>query len=63
MYIVRGVKTLLLGQPAIEKLGLIPNIPETYRIRAVNSEQKGNPEIGHERRCRQSISQIILWTR
>ena len=27
VYIVQGVKTLLLGQPAIEKLGLIPNIP------------------------------------
>ena len=40
MYIVRGVKTLLLGQPMIEKLGLIPNIPGAYRIRAVNSEQK-----------------------
>ena len=27
VYIVRGVKMLLLRQPAIEKLGLIPNFP------------------------------------
>ena len=45
VYIVRGVKTLLLGQPAIEKLGLIPNIPGAYRIRAVNSEQKEIPKL------------------
>ena len=40
VYIVRGLKTLLLGQPTIEKLGLIPNIPGAYMIRGVNSEQK-----------------------
>ena len=45
VYIVRGVKTLLLGQPAIEKLGLIPNIPGAYRIRAVNSKQKEIPKL------------------
>ena len=45
MYIVRGVKTLLLGQPAIEKLGLIPNIPGAYRIRAVNNKQKEIPKL------------------
>ena len=45
VYVVRGVKTLLLGQPAIEKLGLIPNIPVAYRIRAVNSEQKESPSL------------------
>ena len=38
IYVVRGVKSLLLGQPAIEKLGLIPNIPGAYRVKAVNSE-------------------------
>ena len=38
-----ALHTLLLGQPAIEKLGLIPNIPGAYRIRAVNSEQKEIP--------------------
>ena len=45
VYIVRSIKTLLLGQPAIEKLGLIPNIPGAYRIRAVNSEQKEVPKL------------------
>ena len=45
VYIVRGVKTLLLGQPANEKLGLIPNIPGAYRIRAVNSEQNEIPKL------------------
>ena len=63
VYIVRGVKTLLLGQPAIEKLGLIPNIPGAYRIWAVNSEQKEIPKLDTKRRCRQSVSQTILWTR
>ena len=29
----------------IEKLGLIPNIPGAYRIRAVNSEQKEIPKL------------------
>ena len=38
VYVVKGVKSLLLGQPAIEKLGLIPSIPGAYRIRAVDSE-------------------------
>ena len=45
VYIVQGIKTLLLRQPAIEKLGLIPNIPGAYRIRAVNSEQKEVPKL------------------
>ena len=36
---------MLLGQPAIEKLGLIPNIPGAYRIRAVNGEQKEIPKL------------------
>ena len=40
---MRDVKTLLLGQPAVEKLG--PNIPGAYRIRAVNSEQKEIPKL------------------
>ena len=42
VYVVKGVKSLLLGQPAIEKLGLIPNIPGAYRIKAINSE---NPKL------------------
>ena len=42
VYVVQGVKSLLLGQPAIEKLGLIPDIPGAYRIRAVDSE---NPKL------------------
>ena len=45
VYIMGGIKTLLLGQPAIEKFGLIPNIPGAYRIRAVNSEQKEIPKL------------------
>ena len=45
VYIVQGVKTLLLRQPTIEKLGLIPNIPGAYMIPAVNSVQKEIPKL------------------
>ena len=38
VYVVRGVKKLLLGVPAIRKLGLIHDIPSTFSIRAVEYE-------------------------
>ena len=55
----------ILGQPAIRKFGLILNIPEENRIRAVKLDTKDNKswaEVGHKRRCLQSVSKTILWT-
>ena len=36
VYVVRHVDQLLLGQPAIEELGLVTHIPGAFRIRAIN---------------------------
>ena len=40
VYVVRGAKKLLLGVPAIRKLGLIHEIPNTFSIRAIECEPK-----------------------
>ena len=49
---------LLLRQPAIEKLELIPNIPGAYRIWAVNREHKEIPKLDTKDNV-----ETILWNR
>ena len=38
VYVVRGLNQLLLGQPAIQKLGLITSIPGVFSIKAVQAD-------------------------
>ena len=38
VYIIRGAKKLLLGIPAIRRLGLIQEIPDTFTIKAIGSQ-------------------------
>lgn len=49
VYVIRGTKQLLLGQPAIRSFGLISEIPGAYSIRAIKSKMSPPEPVGKKK--------------